>query len=80
MIGVSVLVAEPLRLATKPITGPPARSPALGLAGAAGAACGARAVRLVRAARLVDARWGGLAVAGRVRCCGASTVTGGRAD
>src|SRR5688572_25693956 len=78
MIGVSVLVAVPLRVATKPATGPLARSPTTAPppGAGAGAACGARAARLLRAARLGALREGCVA-AGRGRCCGASTVTGG---
>ena len=49
-------------------------------AAAAGAACGARAARLGRVARVVAARRAGAVAVGRARCCGASTVTGGRVE
>src|SRR5438445_13190897 len=76
MIGVSVLVAVPLRVATKPVTGPLARSPTTAPGAAtAGAACGTRAARLLRAARRLGALRDGCVAAGRARCCGASTVT-----
>lgn len=81
-IGVSVLVPVALRVATKPLTGPSARSTICALAegeGAAGA-CGARAARFRWVARVVDARRVGRAAFGRACRCGASMVTGGNWD
>ncbi|WP_244431358.1 hypothetical protein [Bradyrhizobium yuanmingense] len=77
--GVSVLVAVPLRVATKPRTGPLARSPVAPFDEAdwVGAACCSVLRRLARAVRVAPALRDDAMAAGRARCVGASTVTAG---